>query len=223
MGSARAHALYRLPVLVVPFGLGLVAVALSMLVAHMAVHLCRWPATISCDLGVPVVWTALRGALWAAAVVATADAVAFVRNPDAGAAWRLWLWALWGPLVMVTTWKTMQDRSLEMPDLVLGATLVDAALILIGYTVAARLPLRKTVVGLAFAGPAIAVLLTPWWGPAVFRAAEQPSAESVEQHRRRVLKQCLREQERLRADPNAALPLCQSFPIPDDAPLPPAP
>ncbi len=59
--SARAHSLYRLAVLVVPIGLGLVAVALSMLVAHMAVHLCGWPATISCDFGVPVVWTALGG------------------------------------------------------------------------------------------------------------------------------------------------------------------
>ncbi len=155
-------------------------------------------------------------------MVATADAVGFVRNPDKGAARRLSLWALWGPLVVVTTWKTMQDRSLEMPDLVLGAALVVAALILIGYTVAARLPLRRTVVGLVVAGPVIAVLFTPWWGPAVFRAAEHPSAERVEQHRRRVLQRCLREQERLRADPNAALPLCESFPISDDAPLPPA-
>ncbi len=222
--SARAHSLYRLAVLVVPIGLGLVAAALSMLVGHMAVHLCGWPATISCDFGVPVVWTALRGGLWAAAVVATADAVAFVRNPDGGAASRLGLWALWGPLVVVTTWKTMRDRSLEMPDLVFGAALVGAALILIGCTVAARLPLRKTMVGFVVFGPAIAVMLTPWWGPAVFRAAEHPSAERVEQHRRRVLEQCLREQERVkREDPTAPLSLCESFPISDDAPLPPAP
>jgi hypothetical protein len=215
---------HRALTLVVPVGLSLVAFVHWGLVQHMAVHLCRWPATVSCLLGVPFVWEVLIGGLWLVALVATLDTVAFVATPDATAPVRIALWAAWGPLVVATTGATMLDRTLHTADLVLGVVLVLAALVLVAATVRARFPVHARALAVLFAGPVIAVALLPAWAPSAFRAAEHPDPARAERHRLRVLEACLQEQERQRAsNSDVALPLCEAYPVPTDAGVPPLP
>lgn len=113
----RGHAVDRLAVrlaaLIVPVGLGATALAHSALTTHMAVHLCGWPATVSCDFGVPVVWWVLIAGLWTIVAVVTIDALTFIRKPKRDSAWRLLGWAVWGPTLVATTIATMQDRTLH--------------------------------------------------------------------------------------------------------------
>lgn len=214
----------RLAALVVPVGLGAVALAHTGLVIHMAVHLCGWPATVSCDFGVPVVWWVLLAGLWGVAVVAAVDAAAFVWAPTRSARWRLLSWGLWGPAVVVTTVATMQDRELHALDIVLGSFLVAAALVLLASTVWSWLPVSRTVVVAGFAVPLLAVVAVPVWAPAAFQATERAEPARQERARRQASEECqqrLAEGREADVPAGAAQPACEIYPAPE-GPTPPA-
>lgn len=113
-------------------GLLLVGLLIGALIEHMAVHLCGWPATVSCDRGLPFVWTALRVFVWGCVLLAGADLLAFVRGPTASAAGRVKAWAAWGPAVVLVVLSRVTDRQLEAGDVVLGSALLLTALFLVG-------------------------------------------------------------------------------------------
>lgn len=214
----------RLAALVVPLGLGAVALAHTGLVTHMGVYLCGWPATVSCDFGVPVVWWVLIAGLWGVAAVAAVDAVAFVWAPIRSARWRLLSWGVWGPAVVVTTVATMQDRELHALDLALGSFLVAAALVLVASTVWARLSVSRTVVVAGFAVPLLAVAAAPVWAPAAFQATERAEPARQEAARRQASEECqqrLAEAREANAPAGAAQPACEIYPAPE-GPTPPS-
>lgn len=188
-GGTRAVA--RMPVLVVPAGLVLLAEVLSALTDHAAVHLCGWPAMIACDPGVPVVWSVLVGGLRTVGVVATVDAALFVRAPSPPGGRRLLWWAVWGPAVAVTTVVTMRDRTLGWADLVLGVGLVAVALGLLAWTASDRLSLPRPVLVAVLAVPMVAVVLLPAWAPVAFRWAEQAAPAREDAARREASRRCL--------------------------------
>jgi hypothetical protein len=168
-GELRARGLALLALCDV-VGLLLVALFVGALIDHAAVHLCGWPATLSCDQGVPVVWTALRVFLWSCVLLAGADLLAFVLDPTAGAARRVKAWAAWGPSLVLVTLNRMADRELEAGDVVLGAVLLLAALVLVGRAVAERAGIPERRVAFALAPFAAVIATAPAWAPAAFAA-----------------------------------------------------
>lgn len=169
---------WRLFAMVVPLGMLLVGVVQSSLISQAAVHLCGWPATISCDRGVPVVWVSLSLAVWVLAGVAIADWALFVMRgrPDAGR--RLLAWMAWGLYTALCTLLAIEGGMIDGVDLALGMTVVVSALWILARTFAGWTRLSERA-ALAMLSPLIvAALLAPIWAPAAFRAAaraEEPA------------------------------------------------
>jgi len=183
-GALRARGLALLALCDV-VGLLLVAQFVGLLIDHMAVHLCGWPATVSCDRGLPVVWTALRVFVWGCVLLASADLIAFVRNPTPDAAGRVKGWAAWGPAVVLVTFNRMADRELEAGDIVLGSALLLVALVLVGRTVAERTAVPERRIAMALAPIAMVIATTLAWAPAAFTAVERAEeARKVRQSER---------------------------------------
>lgn len=206
-----------LAVMIVPTGLALVAVAQTVLIQHLAVHLCRWPATVSCDVGVPIVWWGLTAGLWGVVATATADAARFVVAPDSSARSRLLAWAAWGPAVVATTWIGMQDRTLHREDLLAGTVLVLWALALVAHSVWSRQLLPKPALIAILSGLAMAAVFIPAWAPAAFRSADRAAPAHESEARRRASEKCLENQARRRSSdrsPDEALLACEIFPEP---------
>lgn len=197
-GALRARGLVLLALCDV-VGLLLVAQFVGVLIDRMAVHLCGWPATLSCDRGLPVVWPVLRMFVFGCVLLAGADLIAFVRKPTLLAVGRVKAWAAWGPAVVLVTFNRMADRELEAGDMVLGSALLLVALVLVGRTVAERAAIPERRVAKALAPLAVVIATTLAWAPAAFMAVER--AEDAEKARRS------EEYQDMTLDPDQALPL----------------
>jgi hypothetical protein len=211
----RASAL-RILAVAVPVGMALVALAESTLIEFAGVHLCRWPATISCEIGMPVVWSGLRWLLWVFVVVSAVDAMLFLGRPSAEGGRRVLAWALWGPSVVFVTVFAGQDRTLEGGDLVLGALLLLAGLAITGRTLAVRAGWPERRVAIALAPLILVVGTVPLWAPPAFREVERRAPLWEDDARRRASQECLRRQEAgvRKAAPGSALPACEIYPDP---------
>lgn len=196
-GALRARGLVLLALCDV-VGLLLVAQFVGVLIEHMAVHLCGWPATLSCDVGMPVVWPVLRMFVWGCVLLASADLIVFVRNPTLAAAGRVKAWGAWGPAVVLVAFNRMADRELEAGDVVLGSALLLVALVLVGRAVAERAAIPERRVAKAFAPLAVVIATTLAWAPAAFTAVER--TEEGEKARRS------EEYQDMTVDPDQALP-----------------
>lgn len=162
---------WRLFAMVVPLGMLLVGLVQSSLISQAAVHLCRWPATVSCDRGVPAVWVSLSLAVWVPAGVAITDWALFVMRgrPDAGR--RLLAWLAWGPYTALCTLLAIQGGVIDGVDVALGMTVVVSALWILARTIAGWTRVSERA-ALAMLSPLIvAALLAPVWAPMAFRAA----------------------------------------------------
>lgn len=161
----------RLLAMLVPLGMLFVALVQSTLISQAGVHLCHWPATISCDRGVRFVWPALGLAGWVLAGVACVDWALFAIRRSRAAGRRLLGWLAWGPSVGLCTLLAVEGGRIDGVDLVLGMTVVVSALWLLARTIAGWTRLSERAV-LALLSPMIAgALLAPVWGPSAFRAA----------------------------------------------------
>lgn len=191
----------RLLAMVVPLGMLLVALVQSSLIAHGGVHLCRWPATISCDRGVPLMWPILSAAGWLLACVATVDWALFATRGRRDSGSRLFAWLVWGPYVALCTVLAIEGRAIDGVDLALGMTVVVSALLIVAAAITGwtGIPQRWALMLLS---PLIAAaLLVPLWAPAAFRAAA-------------------RAEDRERSRPDGVIELDDSHISPPDRPLP---
>lgn len=169
---------WRLFAMVVPLGMLFVGLVQSSLISQAAVHLCRWPATISCDRGVPVVWVALGIAVWLLAGVAIVDWVLFVMRGRGDAGQRLMAWLAWGPYTALCTLLAIEGGAIDGADVALGMTVVVSALWILALTMAGWTGLSERA-ALGMLSPLIlAALLAPIWAPEAFRTAgraEEPA------------------------------------------------
>ncbi len=132
-----------LALLVAPILLLLWGFFVLLAIPHAGVHLCKWPATISCDRGVPVVWWLLDGALTLVVIGGLVDALpAFRAHTTGDRRWRVGLYGLWGVNLATLFLAAAPDRELAAGELVVGTLTIVAGLMLVAWTVASLRTVR---------------------------------------------------------------------------------
>lgn len=156
-------------------------VIVAVAVPHAAVHLCKWPATISCDAGVPALWWTLAIALTAIVVAGVVDCLWLRAHTRAGPV-RTLLYGGWAVAVAINFPLRVQDRELSGTDLVAGAALVVGGTVLAGWTLASRPAAgrraRRAAWGATVAlviSAVIVVSLSPGWFERAWERRGQPA------------------------------------------------
>ena len=142
-------------------------------IPHAAVHLCRWPATISCETGVPTVWWLLDGGLTLIVACGLLDSfwLSF-RTRTTRRYWRVTLYSLWSVNLFTLFIVSIPDRELSSDELVLGTLITLAGLALAVWSVASLPPIRRsrvlsvtawTLAATLAVSSIITVALSPGW------------------------------------------------------------
>lgn len=204
----------------VPCGMALLALLLSMAVDFAGVHLCGWPATISCGHGLPVAWSLLRWLLWGFAIASAVDAAFFLGSPTRDAGNRLLVWAGWGPATFVATVAAGMDRRLDLGEVLVGAVVLVVGLVNAARVIAARSPLSGRAVAVAVMPLIVVAATAPLWVPPALVAVRDAEPTREERARRRAAEQCERVQQAGGGRPEAgALPACEVVdPVPGPTP-----
>jgi hypothetical protein len=155
-------------------------VIVAIAVPHAAVHLCKWPATISCDGGVPALWWTFAVAMTAIVAAGIADCLWLRARSRAGPV-RTLLYGGWVVAVVINFLSRVQDRELSGTDLVAGAVLVIGGTVLAGWTLASRPSAGRRARRAAWAttaasvvGAVVVVSLSPGWFERSWERRGQP-------------------------------------------------